>query len=329
MKIAVYSTKPYEQELFEAKKPEGFEVCYIEDWLRAETVSLSSGCDAVLIFVNDDASEKVLRELAKSGVKFIALRSAGYDNVNLKVAKELGICVSNVPNYPPYAVAEMAVTLMMALNRHLIKAEDNIDKLDFRLNGLMGFNFHGKTVGIVGLGNIGQVLAKIMNGFGCRVIGYDPKPDEEFQKTGLVEFVDFDYLCANSHIISLNCPLNEQTKYMINTNSIAKMRPQVMLINAGRGGIVDTQAALDALNSGQIGYLGLDVYEKEKGIFFNDRSKDNSFDPVLLELIQHENVIITSHQGFFTKESLESIISTTYNNLIAMHTQVPCENLLA
>jgi D-lactate dehydrogenase len=328
IKIAIYSARPYEGELFEATKPKNFELIYINDWLRPETASLAKGCEGVILFVNDDAGKESLTALHSIGVKVVALRSAGFDHVDLKTAKELGISIANVPKYPPNAVAEMAVAMMMALNRHLILASQHIDHFDFRLNGLIGFNFAGKTVGIIGLGNIGQVTARIMHGFGCQVLAYDPVPDAEFQKENLAEFVSLDNLLAQSHIISLHCPLNEHTKYIINTDSIQKMRQGVMLINTGRGGLIDTKAALKGIKSGRIGYLGLDVYEREKGVFFNDRSNDMNFDPVLKQLTEHANILVTGHQGFFTKESLEAIIKTTFSNLAALLSNNNCENRL-
>jgi D-lactate dehydrogenase len=276
---------------------------------------LAQGCEAVCIFVNDDASEKILRKLHSLDIKYLVLRSAGFNHLDLQTAKELGMRAARVPEYSPYSVAEHTVALMLALNRKLVRANSRVRDGNFSLDGLTGFDMHGKTAGIIGLGKIGRAVASIMKGFGCRLIGYDPFPDDTWVKESGVRLEDIDTLCRESDIITLHAPLCEETRYMINKERIALMKKGVMLINTSRGGLVDTKAVIAGLKSLHIGYLGLDVYEEEKGLFFEDHSTEILQDDVITRLMTFPNVLITSHQAFLTDTALENIAHTTIENL--------------
>ena len=283
--------------------------------LSMETVTMAKGCSAVSIFVNDDASAPVLQALSKLGIAFIVFRSAGYNNVDLEAAAKLGIKLARVPEYSPFAVAEHTVALMLTLNRKLIRAHNRIRELNFSLDGLTGFDMHGKTAGIVGMGKIGRRVAGILHGFGCTLLAYDPFPDQEWGAANGVEFVSLEELFSRSDIISLHAPLTKETRYMVNKASISKMKKGVMLINTGRGALIQTRDVIEALKSGQIGYLGLDVYEEEKGLFFEDHSEDILQDDVIARLMTFSNVLITSHQAFLTDTALHNIATTTAFNL--------------
>jgi D-lactate dehydrogenase len=328
MKVAVYSTHKFEKEYLITANSGKQDLLFIEAQLSPTTTAMAEGCEAVSIFVNDDASQKVLEKLANAGVKYLALRSAGFNNVDLKGADNLGIRVSRVPEYSPHAVAEHTIALMLALNRKLIKAHNRIQDLNFSLDGLTGFDMHGKIVGVIGLGKIGKLVAQILHGFGCKVLAYDTALDKEWAASFNVTYTDIDSLCKKSDIITLHVPLTEQTKYIINKERIDKTKKGVMLINTGRGGLVNSKDVINGLKAGQIGYLGLDVYEEEKGLFFEDHSQDILQDDVIARLMSFPNVLITSHQAFLTDTALRNIAETTIYNLDCFEKNTICENEL-
>ncbi|MGE0200174.1 MAG: 2-hydroxyacid dehydrogenase [Candidatus Melainabacteria bacterium] len=318
MPIAVYSTKPYDKAFFLVAAPalgvDQDDFLFIESRLDTHTAALAAGCGAVCAFVNDDMSGPVLTRLHAGGVRLIALRSAGYNHVDLAVAKALGITVARVPAYSPYAVAEHAVALMLTLNRKTHRAFNRVKEGNFSLDGLMGFDMHGKTVGIVGTGQIGEAIARLLVGFGCRVLAYDVTENPRCTDMG-IQYVPLETLYAESMVITLHCPLLPETHHMINAGSLLKMKRGVMLINTSRGGLIDTQALIPALKSGQVGYLGLDVYEEEGPLFFEDLSNTLIQDDVLMRLTSFPNVLITGHQAFFTEDAMENIAYTTLRNI--------------
>ncbi len=316
MRVAVFSAKSYEVELLNfAAKPFDVQFEYFPSPLNKRTVTLCEGVDAVCVFVNDDVCAEVIKQLSELKINHVALRCAGFNNVDVKAAKKYGIGVSRVPAYSPEAVAEHAVALMLTLNRKVHKAYNRVREGNFELDGLMGFNFHGKRVGIVGTGNIGKAITNIMIGFGCQVICCDPVPSTELTSIG-VQYMNFERLISQCDVISFHCPLNEDTYHLVNDQTIAKMRDGVMLINTSRGGLVDTHAVIKGLKSGKIGYLGLDVYEMESELFFENRSSEIISDDVFFRLTTFPNVIVTGHQGFFTKEAMHEIASAVIENLI-------------
>lgn len=314
MRIFVFSARPYEIPFLEKAAERKHALSLTEKKLSIDTASLASGCEAVALFTADDASGPVLRKLHEAGVRFIALRSAGYDHVDLSSASKLGIKVANVPAYSPYSIAEHAVAMLMAWNRKIIEGQRLIQLHDFRLNTLVGFDVYGKTVGVIGTGTIGTVFAKIMNGFGAKLIGYDPVENPEAKKMGL-QYVAFEELLKQSDIISLHCPLNAATKYMIAKPQLDQMKKSCVVINTARGGVVNTQDLLDALDAGNLGGACLDVYENEKRIFFEDYTRSSLQDELFKRLISHNRVIVTGHQGFLTTEALTGIAGTTISNL--------------
>lgn len=317
MRIILFSNQTYDRDSFlAANHCHGFELHFQQTQLRLDTVALAMGFEVVCPFVNDDLSRPVLEHLAAGGTKLIALRSAGYNHVDLAAAHALGLAVVRVPAYSPHAVAEHGVGLVLALCRHLHRAYNRTREGDFSLHGLTGFDLHGRTVGVIGSGQIGEVFARIMSGFGCHILAYDPYPNRAIEALG-GRFVELDELLAQSDIISLHCPLNEATRHLINAQSLARMKRGAMLINTGRGPLVDTPALIEALKSGQLGYLGLDVYEEEADIFFADRSDQPLQDDVLARLLTFPNVIITAHQAFLTHEALAGIAQTTLANIAA------------
>ena len=326
MKTAIFSTHSFEKEYFTKEASSKHELIWIDFGLSEMTAIMANGCKAVCIFVNDDASEKVLRKLKETGIEHLVLRSAGFNHVDLLVAKELGMRVARVPEYSPYAVAEHTVALMLALNRKLIKANNRIREGNFSLDGLTGFDMHGKTVGIIGFGKIGKVVASIVQGFGCKIMAYDPFPDMAFQKEYDIEYADVDTVFRRSDIITLHAPLTEQTKYLVNKERISLMKKGVMMINTGRGGLINTKDVITGLKRGQIGYLGLDVYEEEKGLFFEDHSSEILQDDVITRLMTFQNVLITSHQAFLTDTALQKIAEVTVGNLNDFESNRPCAN---
>lgn len=315
MKVAFFSTQVYDKTFFELHNF-GFDFAleYYETSLNEKTVNLLVGVDAVCVFVNDQINRSVIQVLSQKGIKIIALRCAGFNNVDVEAAKEFNIKIVRVPAYSPYAVAEHAVAMIMTLNRKTHKAYNRVREQNFSLNGLLGFDLHGKTVGVIGTGNIGQVFSKIMSGFGCPVLAYDIHPNEALISNG-VRYVSLAEIFTQADIISLHCPLNEQTRYLINDQSVQQMKRGVMLINTSRGALIDTRSVIHALKSSIIGSLGIDVYEQEEKLFFRDLSEKIIKDDIITRLSSFPNVLITSHQGFFTQEALTQIALTTLSNL--------------
>lgn len=315
MRVLLFSSQHYDQESFtQAAASRALELHFQSARLTPDTAPLAQGFEVVCAFINDDLGAKVLQRLASGGTRLIALRSAGYNHVDLAAAAHLGLTVVRVPAYSPHAVAEHAVALILALNRRLHRAYNRTREGDFTLHGLTGFDLHGKTVGVVGTGQIGAAFARIMAGFGCQLLAYDPYPNPELLALG-ARYLELPELLGQARIISLHCPLTEQTRHLINAESLARLQPGAMLINTGRGALVDTPALIDALKSGQLGYLGLDVYEEEAQLFFEDRSDLPLQDDVLARLLTFPNVIVTAHQAFLTREALEAIAATTLDNI--------------
>lgn len=326
MKIALFSAKPYDREFFEAANKEfKHELVFFEAHLNDHTVQMAAGFQAVCVFPNDTVNRFVLKNLAAHGVKLVALRCAGYNNIDLEAAREFDIQVVRVPAYSPYAVAEHAVAMMLTLNRKLHRAYNRVREGNFKLDGLLGFDMHGKTVGLIGTGRIGTVLANILKGFGCRILAYDPSPNIMYEEHG-VHYVELSELLHQSDIISLHCPLTPKTHHLINEDAIERMKPGVMLINTSRGGVIDTRAIIWGLKSGKIGSLGLDVYEEEADIFFEDLSEQTMQDDVFARLLTFPNVLVTGHQAFFTREALENIAYTTLGNIHEVDQGQECIN---
>jgi D-lactate dehydrogenase len=313
MVITFFSTQSYDKTYFN-RHNQHHDIRYCEASLNEQTVALAQGSQAVCAFVNDKITEGVIRQLSEMGVGLIAMRCAGYNNVNLEAVKKYGLTLVRVPAYSPYAVAEHAVALIMTLNRKTHKAYNRVREGNFSLERLTGFDIYGKTVGVVGTGKIGETFCRIMRGFGCKVLAYDVKPNESLMTEGVV-FLPLDAVLAQSDIISLHCPLNDRTRYLINTESLATLKRGAMLINTGRGGLIDTKAVIEALKTRQLGYLGIDVYEQEDKLFFRDFSESIIQDEQILRLMSFPNVIVTAHQAFFTEEALTQIAQITLKNL--------------
>ena len=323
--IVFYGTKPYDKESFESLNKEyGFDLRYFKGNLTIDNVPLTKGSDAICIFVNDNADRAVIK--AENGIKLIALRCAGFNNVDLKAAEEFGIKVVRVPAYSPYAVAEYTLGLMLTLNRKIYRAVWRTREGNFALHGLEGFDMHGRTAGIIGTGRIAKILIHILRAMGMNVLASDPYPDHEFAKEEGIKYVSLDELYAGSDIISLHCPLTEENKYMINRNSIAKMKDGVMIINTGRGKLIDTEALIEGLKTKKVGSAGLDVYEEEGEYFYEDRSDVLIDDDILARLLSFNNVILTSHQAFFTYEAMSNIARTTLDNIKAFYQGEPLVN---
>jgi D-lactate dehydrogenase len=317
VKIAVFSTKPYDRQALDAANQEGrHELIYLEPRLTPETVTLARGFAGVCPFVNDQLTADVVEELAAGGVQLLTLRSAGYNHVDLDAAARHGVRVARVPAYSPYAVAEHAAGLILTLNRKLHRAYVRVREGNFALDGLLGFDLNGKTVGVIGTGRIGTVFCRIMSGFGCRVLAYDPFPSAEVEAMG-ASYVELEELLGASDIVALHLPLTPDTHHLIDARALTVTKPGVMLINTSRGGLVDTRAVIHALKRGHIGALGLDVYEEEADLFFEDLSGTVIQDDVFARLLTFSNVLITGHQGFFTREAMENIARTTLENASA------------
>lgn len=315
MKVAVFSSKPYDEaHLTQANSESGLEFTFFEPQLTSQTAALTKGFEIVCCFVNDVIDDAVARELTENGIKLVAMRCAGFNNVDLDACHKYQLPIARVPEYSPNAVAEHAVALILDLNRNIHRAFSRIRENDYSLSGLMGFDLFGKTVAVVGGGRIGQALIRIMTGFGCRVICYDPVPSDALKETG-AELVSLEQVWAESDIISLHCPLVRSTYHIINSNTISQMKRGVMLINTSRGGLIDTPAIIQALKSGQVGYLGLDVYEEEAALFFEDYSDQVLQDDIFARLTTFKNVVITGHQAFFTHEALQAIAEVTIANI--------------
>ncbi len=326
MKVAVFSTKQYDRTfLNQANVSYGHEIVFFEERLTEKTCPMAAGFDAVCVFVNDQLNKNILEELYKNGTRLVALRCAGFNNVDLASADQLGLTVVRVPAYSPQAVAEHTIALIMSLNRKTYRAHNRVRDGNFSLNGLLGFELQQKTVGIVGVGKIGLAAAKIFKGFGSQLLAFDPYKNPEAESLG-VKYVTLDQLLAQSDIITLHCPLIPQTHHLINAPAISQMKDGVMLINTSRGAIIDTKAVIQALKSGKIAYLGLDVYEEEADIFFEDLSDQVIQDDVFARLLTFPNVIITGHQAFFTDRALESIAQTTLANITDIENHQPCQN---
>ena len=328
MKLAVYSTKQYDKKYLQHVNEEfGFDLEFFDFLLTERTAKTSHGCEGVCIFVNDDGSRPVLEELQKHGVKFIALRCAGFNNVDLDAAKELGMKVVRVPAYSPEAVAEHAVGMMMCLNRRIHRAYQRTRDANFSLEGLTGFTMYGKTAGVIGTGKIGVAALRILKGFGMRLLASDPFPSAAALELG-VEYVDVDTLFSQSDVISLHCPLTKDNYHLLNRTAFEKMKDGVMIINTSRGGLIDSQAAIEALKMQKIGALGMDVYENERDLFFEDKSNDVIQDDVFRRLSACHNVLFTGHQAFLTEEALISISQTTLENLRQLEKGETCPNAL-
>ncbi|MDB5257451.1 MAG: hydroxyacid dehydrogenase [Chitinophagaceae bacterium] len=315
MKVAIYSSKAFEEVYLEKSNDSKHELYFIKESLSVETASLSQGCESIAVFTNDDVSSKVLDKLNHIGVRHIAVRAAGYDQVDLKKATELKMNVANVPEYSPYAIAEYAIAMMLTLNRKIIRADHQVKDFNFSLNELIGFDLHGKTVGIVGVGKIGAIVAKILHGFGCQILGVDIRPNQELTEQYGLRYTTLKELCSEADIISIHAPLTLETKYLINKSSLSLMKKGVMIINTSRGALLNTSDAIDALKEGKIGYLGLDVYEKEKGMFFSDHSHEIMQDDLFSHLLTFKNVLVTGHQAFLTENALKNIADATIYNL--------------
>jgi len=314
MKIAFYSSKPYEKTFLDAANAgAAHELVYLDARLSLATADLARGVPVVSVFVGDDASAPVLRSLHAGGTRLLALRSAGFNHVDVAEAGRLGLTVARVPAYSPYAVAEHAVGLMMTLNRKFHRAYARVREQNFALDGLMGFDMHGKIAGVIGTGKIGEAVCAILRGFGCRVLAFDPVKNPACVGVG-VEYVPLADLYGASDIVTVHCPLTPATKHLINAAALAAMKPGVMLINTSRGAVVDTRALIAALKKGRVGSVGLDVYEEEGDLFFKDLSAEVIQDDVFVRLLTFPNVLVTAHQGFFTREACEAIAKTTIDN---------------
>ena len=317
MRIAVFSTKPYDEDyLKRANQSAGHELQFFEARLTTATASLAEGFPAVSVFVNDQVNAEVLDLLAAGGTRMLALRSAGFNHVDLEKAWSLGMTVSRVPAYSPYAVAEHTLALVLGLNRKIYRAYNRVREGNFSLDGLLGFDLHGKTVGLIGTGKIGALVAKIFHGFGCSVLACDKYQNDDCLKLGVI-YDDLPNVLARSDLVSLHCPLTPETYHLINQETIRGMKKGAMLVNTSRGPLIETQAVVEALKSGQLGYLALDVYEEEGDLFFEDLSSQVIRDDVFMRLLTFPNVLITGHQAFFTREALVNITETTINNVTA------------
>jgi D-lactate dehydrogenase len=328
MKVAVFSTKPYDEEFLVAaniKAGKALEFEFFEERLNVRTAEFAAGFDCVCAFVNDDLGAHVLDILGRTGVRLVALRCAGFNNVDLRFADAHGILVARVPAYSPHAVAEFALALILALNRKINRAYNRVRTGNFSIDGLCGFDIHGCTVGIVGTGKIGEVFAKLISGFGVTVLGHDPLRNPQFEALGGT-YVSLEELFAGSDIISLHCPLTPGTHHLVREETMARMKDGVMIINTSRGALVDAAAVIEGLKSGKVGYLGLDVYEQEADLFFENLSEEIIQDDILQRLVMFPNVIVTSHQAYFTATALENIAETTVGNILAFVRGLPLEN---
>lgn len=325
MRVSVFSAKPYDEEFLAAANGGRHDLRFLEPRLTVETVPLAAGSPAVCAFVNDRLDAPVLEGLAAAGVQHVALRSAGFNHVDLSAAGRLGLRIARVPGYSPHSVAEHCVGMVLALNRKIHRAYNRVREGNFALQGLLGFDLHGRTVGVVGTGLIGATFARCMLGFGCEVLAADPFTDDTLRADG-VEYVPLEELLAHSDVISLHCPLTTETHHLIDARRIALMREGVMLINTSRGALIDTAAVIEGLKRGRIGHLGLDVYEEEDDLFFQDLSDRVLQDDVFSRLLTFPNVLITGHQAFFTSDALTNIAATTIDNLTAMELGAPFDN---
>lgn len=327
MRLCLFSARSYDRDSFTAAGVAGVEFVFVEDRLSPETAAFARGCDSACLFVNDDAGAASLAALAGLGVKSIAMRCAGYNNIDLRAAAGLGLPVVRVPAYSPNAVAEHTIALILALNRRIHRAYNRVRDRDFSLDGLVGFDLKGKTAGVLGTGRIGGLVARLLWHFRCRVLAYDPSPDAKLAELG-VEYAALDRIWAESDLISLNMPLLPETRHIVNAATIARMKRGVMLVNTGRGPLIDTPSAVEGLKCGQIGSMALDVYEEEAALFFEDRSEEVLWDDTFARLLTFPNVLITAHQAFLTHEALHAIAATTLSNLADLAAGRPCPNLV-
>lgn len=328
MKVLIYSAKKFEIPYLESANNRKHKLTFIDEALSSETAIKAIGFDGISIFSSDDASDLVIEKLKDFKVKFIALRSAGYDNVNLKTTSRLNIKVANVPSYSPYAIAEHAVALLLTLNRKLIESNQRVKKFNFNLNNLIGVDLNNKTVGIIGTGRIGSIMTKIMHGFGCNLIGYDIETNNELTEKYNMQYMTLKNLCKVADIISLHVPLNTNTHHLIDDSLIEKMKEGVIIINTARGAVLNTEHVIKGLKNNRIGALGIDVYENEKGLFFQDHSYDFPNDDILIKLNAIPNVLITGHHAFLTDEALTNIAETTIYNLDCWNEKKETENEL-
>ncbi|MDZ8105488.1 MAG: 2-hydroxyacid dehydrogenase [Nostoc sp. DedQUE12a] len=326
MKVAVFSTKAYDRKFLSAvNSSTQHELVFFEPRLNRDTAILAAGFPAVCVFVHDQVDAPTLELLASRGTHLVVLRCAGFNNVDLQAAADLGVTVVRVPAYSPYGVAEHTVGLILSLNRKIHRAYNRVRESNFSLDGLLGFNLHQRTVGIIGTGKIGLILGQIMKGFGCNLLAYDVYRNSELEALG-GKYVELPELFANSDIISLHCPLTPETHHLINAQAIEQIKPGVMLINTSRGALIDTQVVIEGLKSGKIGYLGVDVYEQESELFFEDLSGEIIQDDIFQRLTTFPNVLITGHQAFFTAEALHNIAETTFANITDVEQGRPCAN---
>ncbi|MFN6499497.1 MAG: 2-hydroxyacid dehydrogenase [Nostoc sp. DedQUE01] len=326
MKVAVFSTKAYDRQFLSAVNSSNqHELVFFEPRLNRDTAILAAGFPAVCVFVHDQVDAPTLELLASGGTHLVVLRCAGFNNVDLQAAADLEVSVVRVPAYSPYGVAEHAVGLILSLNRKIHRAYNRVRESNFSLDGLLGFNLHQRTVGIIGTGKIGLILGQIMKGFGCQLLAYDVYRNSELEALG-GKYVELPELFANSDVISLHCPLTPETHHLINAEAIEQIKPGVMLINTSRGALIDTQAVIEGLKSGKIGYLGVDVYEQESELFFEDLSGEIIQDDIFQRLTTFPNVLITGHQAFFTAEALHNIAQTTFANITDIEQGRPCAN---
>jgi D-lactate dehydrogenase len=316
MKTLVYSSHPFEKSFLENAAQPTIDLTFTDLVLNLTSVKLSKGFEAVVLFTADLATAEIIEQLHKNGIKYIALRSAGYDHVDLKKTTELGIKVANVPNYSPFSIAEHSVLLLLSLVRKLTKGQALMKKNDFRLDELIGFDLNGKTIGIIGTGAIGSAFARIMHGFGCRLIACDPIENKALVAQTKIQYTTFENVCKKADVISLHCPLNAETKYLFKQTAFEKMKKGMIMLNTARGGMINTKDLIKALNDGTIAGAGLDVYEHEKGMFFENHENSMISDPLFETLRKHPNVLITGHQAFLTQEALRGIATTTIGNLV-------------
>jgi D-lactate dehydrogenase len=317
MKTAVFSARRYDKTMLaRANVAAAHELRFLEDRLTAASAPLAAGCEAVCVFVNDNVDADVLAILSQLGVRLVATRSTGYNQIDAAAAERLGIAVVRVTDYSPYSVAEFAVGLLLAVNRKIARASWRTREGNFDLDGLMGFDLHGKTVGVIGTGKIGTIFARILSGFGCTLLGHDRYPSAAFEALG-GRYVSVDELLASSDVVSLHCPLTEETRHIVNAASLARAKRGSILVNTSRGGLVDTEAATEALKTGQLGGLAIDVYEQEANLFFQDLSSTIICDDVIQRLVSFPNVIVTGHQAFFTEEAIGQIMQTTIDSISA------------
>jgi D-lactate dehydrogenase len=317
MKTAVFSARRYDKTMLANANLEGHALRFIEDRLTSATAVLATGCEAVCVFVNDSVDAEVLALLAGQGTRLVATRSTGYNHIDTAAAERHGIAVVRVTDYSPHSVAEFAVGLLLAVNRKIVRASVRTREGNFDLEGLMGFDLYGKTVGVIGTGKIGMIFARIMTGFGCTVVGHDKYPNPGFEALG-ARYVGIDQLLDCSDVVSLHCPLTDETHHIVNAASLARAKRGSILINTSRGGLVDTEAAIGALKTGQLGGLAIDVYEQEASLFFQDLSSTIITDDVIQRLVSFPNVIVTGHQAFFTVEAIGQIMRTTIESISAL-----------